>query len=124
MFLAFGALALVVAAVGLYGVIAYNVAQRTQELGVRMALGARGANVRRLVLGEGVRYAAAGIVLGGAIALLAGRWVAPLLFGVSPRDPLVFGSVVAAVLGVAVLASLIPAIRASHVDPATALRHD
>ena len=124
MFLAFGALALVVAAIGLYGVIAYNVAQRTQELGVRMALGARVGSVLALVLGQGVRFAVAGVVVGGTIALVAGRWVAPLLFQVSPRDPAVFAAVVALVLLVATLASLIPAIRASRVDPVTALRHD
>jgi putative ABC transport system permease protein len=122
MFLAFGALALAVAAIGLYSVIAYHVAQRTHELGVRIALGARTGDVIGLVLGEGVRFAAAGILIGGAVAFAAGRWVRPLLFSVSPHDPLVFGVTIATLLIVAVVASTIPAIRASRVDPTVALR--
>jgi putative ABC transport system permease protein len=122
MFLSLGVLALVLAAIGLYSVIGYHVAQRTHELGVRIALGAGTGNVLALVVGEGVRFAAAGILIGGAIALAAGRWVRPLLFEVSPRDPLVFGGVAAALLAVAVVASAIPAVRAARVDPTIALR--
>jgi ABC-type antimicrobial peptide transport system permease subunit len=122
MFLALGGLALVLAAIGLYSVIAYHVAQRTHELGVRIALGARASNVLRLVVGEGVRFAVAGTVIGGAIALLAGRWIRPLLFSVSPHDPLVFGVTIATLLMVALVASAIPAIRAARVDPTIALR--
>jgi predicted permease len=122
MFLALGVLALVLAAIGLYSVIAYHVAQRTHELGVRIALGAGRGTVLGLVVGEGVRFAASGILLGGAIALAAGRWVRPLLFEVSPHDPLVFGGVAAALLAVAVGASAVPALRAARVDPTVALR--
>ena len=122
MFLVFGALALVLAAVGLYSVIAYSVAQRTQEIGVRIALGAGVADVVRLVLGQGVRFAVVGIVLGGAIALWASKWVGPLLFSVSPKDPTVYGIVAVVLLTSAVLASAIPAVRASKVDPNVALR--
>ncbi|HEV8357286.1 MAG TPA: ABC transporter permease [Gemmatimonadales bacterium] len=121
-FTVFGGLALVLAAIGLYSVIAYNVAQRTHELGVRVALGAEMHDLVRLVLAEGMKLAVIGVVLGGAIALLVGRWVKPLLFDVSPRDPAVFAGVGAVLLGVAVLASLIPARRAGRVDPIEALR--
>jgi len=122
MFVVFGALALGLAALGLYNVIAYTVAQRRQEIGVRIALGARAADVIRLVLGEGIRFAVAGILLGGAVALLASKWVDPLLFSVSPKDPAVYGLVATVLLGAAVLASTIPALRASRVDPNVALR--
>jgi predicted permease len=122
LFTAFGALALVLAAVGLYSVIAYSVAQRTHELGVRVALGAEVRDLVRLVLRQGVGLALVGVVLGGAIAWVVGRWVKPLLFDVSPHDPLVFSGVAAVLLGVAALASLIPARRAGRVDPIQALR--
>jgi putative ABC transport system permease protein len=121
-FTAFGGLALVLAAVGLYSVIAYNVAQRKQELAVRMALGAKAGNVMRLVVAEGLLFATAGAALGGAIALVAGRWIEPLLFDQPARDPVVFGTVTGALLLVAVAASVIPAIRGAHVDPNVALR--
>jgi predicted permease len=124
MFLVFGLLALVLAAVGLYSVIAYTVAQRTQEIGVRIALGASVGDVVRLVLGEGIRFAVVGIVLGGAIALGASRWVGPLLFSVSPKDPVVYGLVAGVLLASAMLASAIPALRASRVDPNVALRSE
>jgi predicted permease len=124
MFGAFGALALLLSAVGLYSVIAYNVAQRTHELGVRVALGARTGDVVRLVLGEGVRVAVVGVTLGLLVALWAGRYVAALLFQISPRDPAVLGVVSVALLAVAVAASLVPAWRASRVDPNLALRSE
>lgn len=124
MFVVFGGLALVLAAIGLYSVIAYAVVQRTHELGVRMALGAQVADVLRLVLGEGLKLTIAGVVIGGAVALYAGRWVKPLLFNVQPTDPLVFGAVIAVLLVAATMASLIPAIRATRVDPNVALRSD
>ena len=124
MFTVFGALALVLAAVGLYSVMAYSVTQRTHEMGVRMALGAEGMDVLRLVLGEGMRLAIVGIGAGALIALVATRWVAPLLYDVAPNDPRVFGGVAMALLGVAVLASTIPAWRAARVSPVTALRAD
>jgi hypothetical protein len=124
LFAAFGALALALAAIGLYSVIAYNVAQRTHELGVRVALGAQMGDVVRLVVGQGVRFGLAGVVIGAAIALVAARWVKPLLFDESPRDPAVLALVACVLLGVAVVASLIPALRAARVYPNEALRAD
>ncbi|HEU4628281.1 MAG TPA: ABC transporter permease [Gemmatimonadaceae bacterium] len=122
MFTAFGALALVIAAVGLYSVLAYAVAQRTQELGVRLALGAGAGAVLRLIVGEGLRVVTSGVVLGLVAALLLGRRLEALLFDVSPHDPLVVGGVAAALLLVAFLASVVPAWRATRVDPNVALR--
>jgi len=124
MFVAFGGLALIVAAIGLYGVIGYNVAQRMHELGVRVALGASSPDVVRLVVGQGVRFAVAGIALGSGLALVAGRWIQPLLFEQSARDGRVFGAVGGVLLAVAVLASALPARRATRVDPNTVLRTD
>jgi putative ABC transport system permease protein len=124
MFTVFGLLALLVAAVGLYSVIAYNVAQRTHELGVRVALGARTADVVRLVVGEGIRVSLTGIAIGSIVALAAARYVGPLLFGVSPKDPAVFSTVAAVLIAVALAASVAPAWRASRVDPSVALRGD
>jgi predicted permease len=124
MFLAFGALALVLAAIGLYSVIAYDVAQRTHELGVRIALGARAGHLLRLVVGDGVRFAVIGITMGSAISFATGRWMAPLLFAESPKDPVVFGVVTAVLLCVALIASALPAARAARVDPNAALRSE
>lgn len=121
-FLAFGALALLLAAIGLYSVIAYNVAQRTHELGVRVALGAQAADVLGLVVGQGVRLGIAGVVTGAIIAFSAARWVRPLLFQESPRDPAVYALVTALLLAVAVVASYVPARRAARLDPNVALR--
>ncbi len=111
MFVAFGFLALALAAIGLYSVIAYNVAQRTHELGVRRALGAQGAHVMRLVVSDGLRVAGVGVAIGVAIALWAGKWVEPLLFNVSPTDSGVFAIVSLMLLAVALAASWIPAVR-------------
>jgi predicted permease len=124
MFTLFGALALVLAAVGLFSVISYNVSQRTHELGVRIALGAGAGDVLRLVLGEGMRITAIGTVMGVLIALAAGRYLAPLLHSVSPRDPLTIIIVVATLLAAAFVATVLPAMRASRVDPNVALRSD
>jgi putative ABC transport system permease protein len=124
MFVAFGVLALAVAAVGLYGVIAYNVAQRMHELGVRVALGAQASDVVRLVVGQGIRFAVAGVAVGGLLALFAARWVQPLLFQQSATDVRVFAGVGGVLVMVAVLASSIPARRATHVDPNTVLRSE
>ncbi len=124
MFTAFGALALVLAAVGLYSVIAYNVTQRKHELGVRLALGAGQSRVMRLVVMDGVRVASAGVAIGSVIALVAARWIAPLLFDQAPRDPRVFGVAVAVMIAVATAASLIPAARAARLDPRNALQSD
>jgi len=122
MFFLFGILALVLAAIGLYSVIAYNVAQRTHELGLRIALGARARDVLRMVLGEGLRFGLAGIAIGVAIALAAGHWVQPLLYDESARDPFVFVAVAAVLVLAATAASAIPAARAVRVDPSIALR--
>jgi ABC-type antimicrobial peptide transport system permease subunit len=124
MFVALGALALVVAAVGLYSVIAYNVAQRMQELGVRVALGAQSSEIARLVVGQGVRFAAAGVVLGTVLALFASRWVQPLLFEQSATDGTVLTTVALSLMLVALVASAVPARRATRVDPNTILRAD
>ena len=118
----FGLLALVVAAVGLYSVITYNVTQRQHEIGVRVALGAQRPDVLRLVIGQGVRVIAIGTAVGVSIALSVTRFLEPLLFDVSERDPATFGFVVAVLLVVAAGASLIPALRASRVDPIIAIR--
>ena len=124
MFVAFGGLALLVAAVGLYGVVAYNVAQRTHELGIRIALGAQAADVVRLVVMQAVAFAGAGATIGIVAALGTARWVQPLLFGESARDPLVFVVVAGAIGLVSLLASAGPARRATRADPNTALRAD
>jgi predicted permease len=124
MFLAFGVLALILATVGLYGVIAYNVAQRTHELGVRIALGAQMRDIVRLVLGQGVRLGLMGVAIGTLLAWYAGAFAKPLMFDESPRDPLVFAMVTGALLAVALAASIIPAARATRVDPNTALRDE
>jgi hypothetical protein len=121
-FTTFGALALLLAAIGLYSVIAYNVAQRRQELAVRVALGAGTGDMIRLVVGEGLQLALTGIAAGSAIALIVAPRIAPLLFNQSPRDPLVFGTVAGALLVVAVSASLIPALRGARVEPSGVLR--
>ena len=122
MFVAFGALALLVAAIGLYSLVAFLVAQRTHELGVRMALGARTADIARLVMGRGVGPALVGVAIGCGIALALGRFVEPLLYETSSHDAGVFLGVAATLLTFAVLASVIPTWRATHVDPAIALR--
>ena len=123
-FTAFGVLALVLAAVGLYSVIAYNVAQRRHELGVRLALGAAKTGIVRLVVTESVKFALFGLVMGCVVSLAGSRWVAPLLFKESPRDPAVFAIVTLVLLFVAIAASWIPALRAAGVDPKTALQSD
>ncbi|MDQ3949792.1 MAG: FtsX-like permease family protein, partial [Gemmatimonadota bacterium] len=111
-------------ALGLYSVIAYGVTQRVQEMGIRLALGARDRDVVRHILGDGVRLAAIGVVLGSVAALLLGRLVADLLFDTAPNDPGVIGTATAVLLAVATTASFLPAWRASRVDPVVALRVD
>ena len=117
-----GILALLVAAVGLYSVMSYLVAQRTHELGVRIALGAQGADIVSLVVRSSVGMAMLGIVIGVGISLAAGRFIEPLLFDASVRDVGVLGGVSLAMLGVSVLASALPALRAKGTDPMEALR--
>ena len=118
----FAVLALALAAIGLYGVIAYSVVQRTHEIGVRMALGAVRADVMRQVLGEGFVIAAAGVAIGLAGSAMLTRLMASQLVGITPRDPLTFAGGGLLLLGVALFASYVPAWRASRVDPVVALR--
>lgn len=120
----FAGLALLVAATGLFGVISYAVSRRTQEIGVRMALGARPADILAMVVAHGGRFLAAGAVLGLAGALAAARLLQSLLFEVTPTDPATFATAVAILAIVALAATAIPARRAARVDPMTALRHE
>ena len=123
-FSAFGLLALLVAAVGLYAVIAYDVEQRTHELGVRLALGAQVWNIVRLVVEQAIAFATAGVALGIVAALVLGRWIQPLLFQESSRDPAILTGVAVTLSLVALVASAAPALRASRADPSVALRSD
>jgi predicted permease len=115
-------LALVLGAVGLYGVLSYGVTRRTQEIGVRMALGAEARTLRRMVVGQGGRVALAGVALGVLVSLGLTRYIESLLFGVKPLDVPTFAGVSAVMVAVALLASYLPARRASRVDPVEALR--
>ena len=119
-----GILALVIAAVGLYGVMAYWVSRRTRELGIRVAIGAAPGSIVALVMRQGLTLAAAGVVIGLALALAGGRVVSWLLFGVTPTDPGVLVGIPLLLTSVAALASYIPARRALKVDPLAALRQD
>lgn len=120
----FAGAALLLAAVGIYGLVAHSVTRRTQEIGVRVALGAQRGDVLRLVIGEGARLAAAGVALGLALSLALTRLISSLLFGVTALDLLTFVSVAAILCGIALLASYIPARRAMRVDPVVALRYE
>jgi ABC-type antimicrobial peptide transport system permease subunit len=120
----FAAVALVLSAVGIYGVLAHVVAQRTPEIGIRMAIGAAPRQVFRLVLGQGFRMAIVGVGLGTLAALGLSRGLRGLLHDVRPHDPLTFLLVPALLTGVALLASLLPARRATRVDPIAALRSE
>jgi predicted permease len=122
MFGIFGALALLVAAVGLYSVMSYTAAQRAHEMGVRMALGAEARDIRRLILRAGVGTAALGVAIGAMLAWIGGRYVEELLFGTSAHNGIVFLGVAFSLMVVSVAASLIPARRATRVDPVVALR--
>jgi ABC-type antimicrobial peptide transport system permease subunit len=120
----FAVLALLLAAIGTYGVVSYMVTQHRREIGIRMALGADRTTVLRGVLGHGLKLAAAGLVGGLAAALMLTRLMETLLFGVRPNDPLTLAGVAAVVAAVAVAASLVPAVRATRVDPMVALKDD
>jgi predicted permease len=120
----FAALALILSSIGIYGVISYLVGQRTREIGIRMALGAQREDVMKLVLGEGVKLAFVGTVIGLAAAFAVTRLMSKLLYGVSATDPLTFSAVATVLLGVALLACYIPARRAMGVDPNVALRYE
>jgi putative ABC transport system permease protein len=119
----FAGLALVLAAVGIYGVMSYSVAQQTREIGIRMALGAQRSDVLKMTVGQGLRLVLTGVAIGLAAAFILTRVMSTLLFGVSPTDPLTFVSISIVLIGVAVLASYIPALRATRVDPMFALRY-
>jgi putative ABC transport system permease protein len=120
----FAGVALLLAAIGIYGLMAYSVQQRTHEIGIRMALGARASNLLSLVLWEGLRLAAAGIALGVLGAAWLTQVIKSLLFRVSPIDPLTFAFVGALLLFVAAAATYVPARRATKVDPIVALRYE
>jgi ABC-type antimicrobial peptide transport system permease subunit len=121
---AFGVLALVLAVIGIYGVMAFSAAQRTRELGIRLALGAEPRDVLGLILRDGAKLSGLGVGLGVTGALAASRAVSSLLFGVSPTDPLTFTAVVGLLGSASLLACYIPARRATRVDPVVALRQE
>jgi predicted permease len=118
----FGGLALFLAAIGLYGVMSYTVSQSTRELGLRMALGARASDLLRVVMSQGLVLTAAGVVLGAAAAMGLTRLIADLLYKVSPRDPLVFGSACVVMMMAALAACFLPAWHATRTDPSQVLR--
>jgi putative ABC transport system permease protein len=122
MFTLFGVIALVMAAVGLYSVMAYWVSQRSHEIGVRMALGAQRSDVVRLVALQSSRAVVAGLVLGVAGAFVASRWIAELLYETSPHDPAVYGAAALVLALAAIVASIVPVRRSTAVDPAQTIR--
>jgi putative ABC transport system permease protein len=122
LFSTFAILALVVAAVGVLGVLAFSVTQRTKEFGIRMALGAEEGQVLRMVLGEGARLVLSALLLGGIASVILSRFLSGLLFEIEPTDPGTFLAVGAVLSAVALLAAFVPARRATRVDPIDALR--
>ena len=120
----FALLALLLSGVGIYGLIAYSVTQRTQELAIRLALGATRSNVLRLVVGQGLKLALEGVAVGLIASLALTRLIKALLFGVSATDPLTFAGIALLLTAVALLACYVPARRAAKVDPIIALRYE
>src|SRR5262249_23636260 len=121
---AFGALALILACIGLYGLLAYTVARRTKEMGIRMALGAQRSRVIAMIVRNAVWLVAIGVILGLPAACAASLWVKSMLFGLTPTDPASLAGSALLLLAAALFASYLPARRASRVDPMTALRHE
>ena len=119
-----GGMALFLGIVGLYGVIAYSVSQRTREIGIRMALGAGKSAILNMIIGQGIKLALIGVAIGLAGALGLTRFLSGLLYGVKPGDPLTFVAVSALLIAVALFASYLPARQAAKVDPMVALRQD
>jgi putative ABC transport system permease protein len=120
----FGGVSLLLAAIGIYGLMAYSVEQRTQEIGIRMALGAEQSDVRGMVMRQGMTFALIGVVLGIGGAFALAKQIASFLYGVTAWDPLVFGTIPVVLIATALLAVWWPAHRATQVDPATALRQN
>jgi putative ABC transport system permease protein len=121
---AFGALAGLLAAVGLYGVLSYTVTRRANEIGIRLAMGASRGTVLRMVIGEAGRLLGIGLIVGAALGLGAARAASSLLFGLTPTDPITIGSAIALLASIGLLASYVPARRASRVDPMQVLRQE
>ena len=120
----FGGIALLMTAIGVYGVISYSVAERTREIGIRAALGAQPRDIVRLVMGGGLTVVCAGLAAGVLVALAATRWLESSLFEVSATDPATFAGVAGILLSVALVAQAVPIMRAMRVDPTMALRQD
>jgi ABC-type antimicrobial peptide transport system permease subunit len=118
----FAGFALILASLGIYGVISYSVSQRKQEIGIRMALGASAGNLRKLILTQTLKLAAVGMALGLVASWLLGRTLQGLLFGVAPSDPMTFAAALVILMAVAALAGYLPAMRASRLDPVESLR--
>ena len=124
MFMMFGVIALFLASIGLYAVMSFSVSRRTREVGIRLALGAQAGNVIRMIFGQGLMQLTVGMTVGLAMAFGIAQLLKTILFQVQPRDPAIFGGVVAVLLGVGLLACFVPARRATSIDPLVALRSD